>query len=160
MPTLTIQAPIEIAEAIDAFIAGASPSLIADINAATMHESGAPHEDPRQQFLAWAIREGLSTKPSTRVFGAKIDHDAQQIMERNTAIYQENPAAWYELTAIGPTMLRDRGHNPTSVKRWVELNADRVAEHHASVGITDVANHNRRAGKARQLQSTLLAGAL
>ena len=148
---LTIQVPEDIAAAIDAFIANASSSLIDDINAATMSESGNPHKNPRQQFLAWAIRKCLTINAPSRVFGAKIDQDVQEIMDRNTAIYQENPDAWYDLTAIGSTMLRDLGHNPNSVKRWIELNADRLAEHHASVGIVDAVNHNRRAGKARKL---------
>ena len=147
---LTIQVPDEIASAIDAFMTAASAGLMTEINEATMSESGNPHKNPRQQFLAWAIRRGMKVDAPSRIFGAKIDQDVQEIMDANARAHTENPDAWYELKAIGSTMLRDLGHNPTSIKRWMEIHAERLAEHHRSVGIDDPANHNRRAGKARK----------
>lgn len=147
--------PVEILEQIDEWMKNATPSQLKAVNAATMIPSGKPHDKVRHAFMAYAIRQTLSKQAAPRAFGSKIEEDVAEIMEQNIEAYERNPLEWWNLTAIGSSLLRDKGHNPTSVKRWIEENNARLNEHHAQVGITDPINHNRKAGKARKIASQL-----
>ena len=140
--------PVEVGQMIDEYMANATPAQLKAIDAASFNAE--PHAKSHMAFTAYAIREILKRTSTPRAFGSKIDQDVAEIMDRNIAAFEENPAEWWNLTAIGSSLLRDKGHNPNSVKRWMEENAGRLAEHHAQVGITDPLNHNRKAGKARK----------
>lgn len=142
--------PVEVGQAIDEYLANATPAQLKAIHAASMLANGVPHPNPHMAFTAYAIRQTLKKTVTPRAFGSKIDEDVAEIMDRNITAFEANSAEWWNLTAIGSSLLRDKGHNPNSVKRWMEENAARLAEHHALVGITDPVNHNRKAGKARK----------
>ena len=150
-PRLVLAVPAEIVAEIETFMANISPAMRKTIDAATMMDDGKPQKSNQTAFLAYAVRLALGKgEQTTRTFGSKIDEYVNGIMASNVAAFEANPANWWELTAIGASMLRDAGHNPNSVKRWLEENGDRIAAHHAAIGITDPTNHNRKAGKARK----------
>lgn len=130
-------------------IASCSPAMRAKLMATGVN----PDVQPMKAFMLYAMamaRGKLTAEPPARAFGSKIDEFVDSIMSKNRAFYEEYPADWWRLTAIGSSMLRDAGHNPVSIKRWIEENSARIAAHHAEVGIDDPANHNRKAGKARK----------
>lgn len=152
-PRLTLTVPAEIVTEIETFMANISPAMRKTIDAASMMENGKPHPSGQTAFLAYAVRLALGKgEQAPRTFGAGIEKTVSEIMERNLIAHAERPENWWELTAIGSSLLRDAGHNPNSVKRWLEENGDRLNEHHAAIGITDPMNHNRKAGKARKSQ--------
>jgi hypothetical protein len=148
---VNIRVPLDIYAQMRDYVANAPVSLRKAIDAATLAPSGKPHESADQAFVAYAIRQLLSKNAAPRVFGSKIEEDVAEIMEQNIEAFERNPLEWWNLTAIGSSLLRDKGHNPNSVKRWIEENNARLIEHHTQVGITDPAAHNRRAGKARKV---------
>jgi hypothetical protein len=143
----------ELVADIETFMAELSPSMRAKVDAATFLEHGKPHDNVRQAFVAFAIRNALkiSEKPQ-RAFGTKIDEFVDDVMTRNLESFEQRPDNWWERVAITRSLLTspEAGHNPNSVKRWLEEQADRVAAHHAAVGIEDATDHNRKAGKARK----------
>ncbi len=143
--------PIDVEAAVTEFLETASPATLARIEGASLLEGGKPHKNPLVGFAAYAIRMTLAKGESApRAFGSKIDEFVDGIVASNAAAFEANPENWWELTAIGASMLRDAGHNPNSVKRWLDENGVRIAAHHAAVGIADPTNHNRKAGKARK----------
>lgn len=154
-PQISLRVPPEVLAEIAEYMKDLSPVARTKVDAASLRDNGAPHESDVQAFMAFAIRTALKRTPNSmpRQFGNKIDEFVDGIMKRNLEAYESNPENWWELTAIGSSVLRDGGHNPISVKRWMEENAERLAAHHAAVGITDPASHNRKAGKARKAMS-------
>jgi len=158
----TYRAPKEVFERMSDFVEQATPELQAKMGEATLAMNGKPR-GPRAssflRFMDYAIWLALnheeqekSSPAANPRFGVRIDKDVEEIMAANRAAYAENPAAWEDLTAIGSTLLRAKGHNPTSIAKWLEINRDMVDAHHAEVGITDPLTHNRKAGKARSLR--------
>ena len=152
-PRLVLAVPAEIVAEIETFMANISPAMRKAIDAATMMDDGKPQKSNQTAFLAYAVRLALGKgEQTTRTFGSKIDEYVNGIMASNVAAFEANPANWWELTVITRSLLTspEAGHNPNSVKRWLEENGDRIAAHHTAVGITDPMNHNRKAGKARK----------
>lgn len=147
-----LRVPTDVDEAIQAFLANASSALIAKIDAATMTDDGTPHKGDLTRFVAFAIRETLKIQDKPRAFGTKIDEFVESVITRNLESLEQRPENWWERVAITRSLLTspEAGHNPNSVKRWMEENADRIAAHHAELGITDTTDHNRKAGKARK----------
>lgn len=147
-----LRIPTDVDEAIQAFLANASPTLIAKIDAATMTDDGTPHKGDLTRFVAFAIRETLKIQDKPRAFGTKIEEYVESVMARNLESFEQRPENWWERVAISRSLLTspEAGHNPNSVKRWMEENADRIAAHHAEIGIEDATDHNRKAGKARK----------
>lgn len=158
----TYRAPKEVFERMSDFVEQATPALLAKIGEATLALTGKPRGPNAKNwllFMDYAVWLALnheeqekSTPAGNPRFGVRIDKDVEEIMAKNRAAYAENPAAWENLTAIGSTLLRAKGHNPTSIAKWFEINRDMVDAHHAEVGITDPLTHNRKAGKARSLR--------
>lgn len=158
----TYRAPQELFDRMDAFVLQATPALREKMAVATLATNGkarGPKASNVLRFLDYAIdlalnfeeHEKAGPTPSPR-FGVRIEQDVLEIIAKNRAAYAENPAAWENLTAIGSTLLRAKGHNPTSIAKWLAQNEDMIAAHHAEIGITDPINHNRKAGKARSLR--------
>lgn len=148
---INLRVPLDVIAQIEDYMKNATSSQLKAIHAASMAPSGEPHKSIHQAFMAYAVRQLLAKNAPPRVFGSKIEEDVAEIMEQNIEAYERNPLEWWNLTAIGSTLLRDKGHNPVSVRRWIEENNARLNEHHALVGITDPTSHNRRAGKARKI---------
>lgn len=158
----TYRAPVELFQRMNDFVEQATPALMAKIAEATLAVNGKPRGPRASNFLrfmdyaTWLALtyedQEKSTPAGNPRFGVRIDSDVEEIMAANRAAYAENPAAWENLTAIGSTLLRAKGHNPTSIAKWFAINREMVDAHHAEVGITDPANHNRKAGKARSLR--------
>lgn len=143
------------------FVNNASPELQAEIAKASLEIYGKERTRAGEivRFLDYAVwsvfnpsepQKEKSTRARSKRFFARIEQDISEVMEKNLAAYAENPAEWWNLTAIGPTYLRARNHNPDSVAKWFEENRERIDAHHAAIGITDPPNHNRKAGKARE----------
>lgn len=149
---LTLRVPADVEDAIHAFMANASPTLLAKVNAATMTDDGRPQTTDVTKFLAFAIRHTLALQDKPRTFGTKIEEYVESVMARNLESFEQRPENWWERVAISRSLLTspEAGHNPNSVKRWLEENADRIAAHHAEIGIEDATDHNRKAGKARK----------
>lgn len=147
---MNLRIPITLAEQIEEFMQNATPSQRKAINAASLRPGKLPHESVHQAFMAYAVHQLLNRNNAPRLFGSKIEEDVAEVMAQNLKAFETNPHEWWNLTAIGSNWLRDKGHNPNSVKRWIEENAARLGEHHASVGITDPQGHNRKAGKAKK----------
>ena len=149
---MTINPSPEIREEILAFLHNAGPTLRRMILASSVLPSGEPQGTEMQSFLAYAIRLALN-KPSPqkagKLFGEKIEQDVLKIMDQNLVAH-DNGEPW-NVTAIGTGTLRDLNNNPNSVKRWIEENAKRLAEHHAAVGIKpeELADWNRKQGVYR-----------
>ncbi len=146
--------PLTTLEKMISFVENASPTLQHDIMQASIAVNGKPRDSALLSFLDYAVNMVFTNaeKPATPArFGSRIESDVDEIVRANRAAYADNPEAWHLLTAIGSTLLRDKGHNPVSVRKWIDANADKLAAHHAEVGITDPVNHNRKAGKARKL---------
>ena len=159
----TYRAPVELFQRVNEFVEQATPALLAKMREASLAVNGKLRSNTRAgnfvKFVDYAIWLALnheeqekSTPAANPRFGVRIDKDVEEIIAANRAAYAENPAAWENLIAIGPTLLRTKGHNPKSVERWFEINRDMVDAHHAEVGITDPLTHNRKAGKARSLR--------
>lgn len=148
---INLRVPLDVIAQIEDYMKNATASQLKAIHASSLAPSGEPHKSVHQAFMAYAIRQLLSKNAPARAFGSKIEEDVAEIMEQNIEAYERNPLEWWNLTAIGSSLLRDKGHNPNSVKRWIEENNARLNEHHALVGITDPMTHNRRAGKARKV---------
>ena len=126
---------------------------------ATNGKARGPKASNILRFLDYAVdlalnfeEEEKKTPAASPRFGVRIEQDVLEIIAKNRAAYAENPAAWENLTAIGSTLLRAKGHNPTSIAKWLAQNEDAITAHHAEIGITDPTNHNRKAGKARSLR--------
>lgn len=158
----TYRGPSELFERMNQFVEQASPALrekMAEATLATNGKARGPRASNVLRFLDYAINLALNfeeeekkTPAASPRFGVRIEQDVQEIIAHNRAAYAENPAAWENLTAIGSTLLRAKGHNPTSIAKWLAQNEDMIAAHHAEIGITDPTNHNRKAGKARSLR--------
>lgn len=170
----TYRGPTELFERMNQFVEQATPALREKMAVATLATNGkarGPKASNVLRFLDYAIDLALNFKehekagptPSPR-FGVRIERDVLDIIAKNRAAYAENPAAWENLTAIGSTLLRAKGHNPKSIATWLEQNKDMIAAHHTEVGIDKfrsekittaekaVLSHNRRAGKAQSLR--------
>lgn len=149
---ITLRLPSEVEDRIKKYMADAPPSLQGEIREASRLLNGKPRTSENLMFLDWAISQTLAGNESrtTPRFGSAIEETVKTIMDANLAAYDADPDAWWNLTAIGTSLLRDKGHNPTSVRKWVDQNADMLEQHHRSVGIDDAPNHNRKAGKARK----------
>ena len=137
---------------IETFMHNAGPTMRRIILASSVLASGEPHKDEISSFIAYAIRLALN-KPNPqsvgRTFGTKIEQSVLEIMDRNMVAHDNGE--WWNVQVIGTGTLRDAGHNPTSVKRWIEENYKRLAEHHAAVGIppAELTDWNRKAGVYR-----------
>ena len=162
--SVTFRATPETLARMEEFVKNASPELQKAIAEASISVNGQIRSGTAKapalflDYAVWTVfnppevsKEKQTRARSTRFF-ARIEQDITEVMEKNLAAYAENPAAWWNLTAIGPTYLRARNHNPKSVETWFKENRERVDAHHAEIGITDPANHNRKAGKARSLR--------
>lgn len=155
----THRGPVELQQRIHDFIDNAGPEILAKIAKASMELNGetrTPKEGNRNLmgFYDYAVSLVLSNleKETTPRFGVRIEEDVHEIMAKNRAAYAADPTAWENLTAIGSTLLRAKGHNPVSIARWLTINQKMIDAHHAEIGITDPLNHNRKAGKARSLR--------
>jgi hypothetical protein len=148
---INLRIPLDVRDAMDQFMANLTPTMRRIVDAASMTADGKPHPADHLAFMAYAIRLALAkADQAPRAFGTGIDKTFEEIVTRNLEAHEQRPDNWWELTAIGSSLLRDAGHNPVSVRRWIEENAERIAAHHAAVGITDPLNHNRKAGKAKK----------
>jgi hypothetical protein len=150
---LTLRAPDSVITEIEEFMSGASSALRAKINKCALTDNKQPHDSDTVAFLAYAVRQTLDKggERHTRGFPG-IDSFVDEVMSRNLEIHRQRPDNWWELTAIGVSLIRNAGQNPHSVKKWMEdpANVAMLAEHHASIGIDDPLNHNRKAGKERE----------
>lgn len=149
---IMLRLPEDVVASVDDFMKTLSPIMRKKVDAASMTDDGKPHTSDQQAFFAYAIRTALKRTETPRAFGDRIDDFVDSIMEKNLEAFTNRPENWWELTAIGSSLLRDDGHNPNSVKRWLLENAQKVADHHKKIGIDDPLNHNRKAGKARKMQ--------
>ena len=149
---INLRLPSEVEAKIKDYMDNAPPLVQRDIREASRTLIGKNRSSDTLLFLDWAISQTLAgNEPRTTPrFGSAIEETVKTIMDANNAAYDADPDAWWNLTAIGTTLLRDKGHNPTSVRKWVDQNAELLDSHHKSVGIDDAPNHNRKAGKARK----------
>ncbi len=171
----TYRAPVELFQRVNDFLEQATPALLAKIGEATIEVNGKPRTNskagPFLKFMDYAMWLALNheeqekpTPAASPRFGVRIEQDVLEIIAKNRAAYAENPAAWENLTAIGSTLLRAKGHNPSSIEKWFKQNKDMIAAHHAEVDIDKFRNekiltaeqailsHNRRAGKAKSFR--------
>ncbi len=158
----TYRASSEVFDRIKDFVDNASPALLQEMANASVALNGKARghrASPELQFLDYAVwlvfnpkEKGGSTVGTSPRFGLRIEQDVQEIMAANRAAYAADPTAWENLTAIGSTLLRDKGHNPVSLRKWLADHREEIDAHHAEIGITDPLNHNRKAGKARSLR--------
>jgi len=94
-----------------------------------------------------------------RAMGDKIVVTVNDMMTENQRVFTDNnmtvddcankQGAWYQLKAITVSSIKQvsSAHNPQSVRTWLNQNEDLITKHHTDMGITDIANHNRLAGK-------------